>query len=312
MAIGKPRFQSFTVAGTLSLGDEARLEGNIVPDTDDHRNLGAPANRFDTVYARSLSITDGVVFDDQSANTVLAGPASGANAAADFRALVAADLPAHTHAAADVTGTAVVQARAINTTSPLSGGGDLSADRTIAFSNQTANTVLAGPASGGAAAPAFRSLVAADLSAAVPSGLIMLSLSACPSGYTEVTALSGKFALGTLAAAGDVGGTGGSTSYTPAGTNSVPAFTGNQVNTSAVSAGTPTGTVDLASASVTAETGTFVEAADAVHTHGFTGDALAAHQHTVTATGSISAPTFTGTPATIQPPFVKVIFCQKD
>lgn len=291
-----------TVSQTLSLGAQSKVEGNILPDVDDQRNLGGPQNRFATVHARALSITDGVVFDDQAANRVLAGPTTGANAAASFRALVEDDLPA----------TAVVESRAVNTTFPLTGGGDLSTDRTIAFSNQSANTVLAGPASGGAAAPAFRSLVAADLSAAVPSGLIMLSLSACPSGYTEVTALSGKFALGTLAAAGDVGGTGGSTSYTPAGTNSVPIFTGNQVNTSAVSAGTPTGTVDVASGAVTAETGTFVEAADAVHTHGFTGDALAAHQHTVTATGSVSAPTFTGTPATIQPPFVKVIFCQKD
>ena len=53
--------------------------------------------------------------------------------------------------------------RTISTSSPLTGGGDLSADRTISFSNQTANTVLAGPTSGGAAAPAFRALVASDI-----------------------------------------------------------------------------------------------------------------------------------------------------
>lgn len=51
----------------------------------------------------------------------------------------------------------------ISTTSPLTGGGDLSANRTISFSNQSANTVLAGPTSGGAAAPSFRSLVSSDI-----------------------------------------------------------------------------------------------------------------------------------------------------
>jgi hypothetical protein len=69
-----------------------------------------------------------------------------------------------------VTGTAtglnfVPLARLISTTSPLSGGGDLSTDRTIAFANQSANTVLAGPVSGGAAAPGFRALVTADIPA---------------------------------------------------------------------------------------------------------------------------------------------------
>lgn len=54
-------------------------------------------------------------------------------------------------------------ARSISTSSPLTGGGDLSADRTISFSNQNANLVLAGPTTGGAAGPTFRSLVAADI-----------------------------------------------------------------------------------------------------------------------------------------------------
>jgi hypothetical protein len=53
--------------------------------------------------------------------------------------------------------------RTISTTAPLTGGGDLSADRTIAFSSQSANQVLAGPTTGSAAAPAFRALVAADI-----------------------------------------------------------------------------------------------------------------------------------------------------
>jgi len=60
------------------------------------------------------------------------------------------------------TGGALATSRQINTTSPLTGGGDLTADRTISISNQSANKVLAGPTSGVPAAPAFRSLVAAD------------------------------------------------------------------------------------------------------------------------------------------------------
>ena len=69
----------------------------------------------------------------------------------------------------DISGTVtglsgfVATTRTISTTSPLSGGGDLSANRTIALANQSANQVLAGPTSGGAAAPAFRALVTADI-----------------------------------------------------------------------------------------------------------------------------------------------------
>lgn len=65
----------------------------------------------------------------------------------------------------------VLTTRSIGTTSPLTGGGDLSADRTIAFSSQSANTVLAGPTTGGPAAPGFRSLVGADLPAPSASTL---------------------------------------------------------------------------------------------------------------------------------------------
>lgn len=55
--------------------------------------------------------------------------------------------------------------RTISTTAPLSGGGDLSVDRTISLGTQDANTVLAGPTSGSTAAPAFRALVADDVPA---------------------------------------------------------------------------------------------------------------------------------------------------
>jgi hypothetical protein len=68
----------------------------------------------------------------------------------------------------DVSGSVtglVPSARAVNTAAPLSGGGALSSDVTISLANQSANTVLAGPSSGAAAAPNFRALVSADIPA---------------------------------------------------------------------------------------------------------------------------------------------------
>lgn len=47
--------------------------------------------------------TLGLSWQNQSANVVLAGPSTGIPSAPTFRALVAADLPSHTHVAADVT-----------------------------------------------------------------------------------------------------------------------------------------------------------------------------------------------------------------
>lgn len=49
----------------------------------------------------------------------------------------------------------------------------------------------------------------------VPAGVIVLSLTSCPTGFEEETSLSGKFVLGTVAANDDVTDTGGSDSITP-------------------------------------------------------------------------------------------------
>lgn len=87
----------------------------------------------------------------------------------------------------------------------------------------------------------------------VPSGaIIAITSGACATGWTEATDLAGKMLYGTIAANGDIGGTGGSDTVTPAGTNSAPAFTGSALGThlhgvgtyagAAASAGTPAGT----------------------------------------------------------------------
>ena len=58
----------------------------------------------------------------------------------------------------------VPQTRTISTSSPLTGGGDLSANRTISFSSQTANHALLAP-DGSNGTPSFRALVSDDLPA---------------------------------------------------------------------------------------------------------------------------------------------------
>lgn len=97
-------------------------------------------------------------WSNETANTVLAGPTSGAAAAPTFRALTAADLPG---GSASIT---------INAPAFQTGWGTVALGGTLSpsWSNETANTVLAGPASGGAAAPTFRALVAGDYP--IPSG----------------------------------------------------------------------------------------------------------------------------------------------
>jgi hypothetical protein len=100
----------------------------------------------------------------------------------------------------------------------------------------------------------------------LPSGAIVIVVSgACPSGFSEEASLSGKTLLGTLAANGDVGTTGGSDTITPTGTVSKPTstFTGNQVSTSSDSAGTPAGTT-----SWPASVPTFSGSALGTHSHG--------------------------------------------
>ena len=76
--------------------------------------------------------------------------------------------------------------------------------------------------------------------------------------------------------------------FTPTGSNSAPAFTGNAMGTH-VHTLTATGTI---SAPI------------------FTGSALPTHQHNVTPAGTVSAPAFTGTPSSVVQPYI-VVFMWK-
>lgn len=103
--------------------------------------------------------TFAVTWQTQSANTVLAGPTSGAAATPAFRALVSADIPGG-------GGTGTVTSVGLTMPSILSVSGSpitTSGTFTVTLATQFVNTVFAGPASGGSSAPTFRSLVAADI-----------------------------------------------------------------------------------------------------------------------------------------------------
>jgi len=143
--------------------------------TDDIK-VGTKSGSTNEVMSASGSFTSGhLIKSDASGNAVDAGgvlPASEAGASHNF--LTAYDATTGAFSKAQPTESDVVNlttdlagkvptTRTISTTSPLTGGGDLSADRTISLGTQSANEVLAGPTTGSAAAPGFRALVAADI-----------------------------------------------------------------------------------------------------------------------------------------------------
>ena len=128
-----------------------------------------------TSTAQSETLNTTISFTNQNVNTVLAGPASGSAAAAPtFRKLVAADIPdiSGTYYLASnpngyTTNTGTVTSVQVQASSPLTSTANTASSTTLSttikFSNQNKNLVLAGPTSGNAAAPTFRSLVADDI-----------------------------------------------------------------------------------------------------------------------------------------------------
>lgn len=114
--------------------------------------------------------------ESQTANTVLAGPSSGSAAAPTFRSLTVADIP---------TGT---------TASTVALGNHTHSNYLNTSTTRSANTVYAGPSSGSAAAPTFRSLVVADLPTGTTASTVALGnhdhgslyLKRQPSGTSEL------------------------------------------------------------------------------------------------------------------------------
>jgi hypothetical protein len=143
----------------------------------------------------------------QNANTFLSGPSSGAAASPTFRTMVLADLPSI--AASTLLGNPSASSSTPTTITigsglSLSTGGVLSS---IAFSNQNANLIFAGPSSGSAAAPAFRSMVLADLPSIASQTL--LGNPASTSGTPTTITIGANLNLstsGVLSATGSGGG----------------------------------------------------------------------------------------------------------
>lgn len=98
------------------------------------------------------------VYASQAQNLVLASP-NGSSGVPTFRALVSGDLPG---GMGSVTSVGLAAPAFLTVSgSPVTTSGTL----TLTLANQGTNLVLAGPPSGGAVAPTFRALVAADLPA---------------------------------------------------------------------------------------------------------------------------------------------------
>jgi hypothetical protein len=133
----------------------------------------------------NVGVAAGGSFTPQSANFVFSGPSSGPAAAPAFRVLVPADIPSLD--AGKITSGLISQAR-LGTGSDGSGTHFLADDQTYKliggadFPAQAANKVFAGPTSGGNLAPAFRSLVVAD----IPSGIPFTGLDFTGSNLTSI------------------------------------------------------------------------------------------------------------------------------
>ncbi len=128
-------------------------------------------------FGDEVILTGALTLPAEAANTVFAGPTSGGSAVPAFRSLVAADLPAHTHddryyteseVDALIAGTGSGSVTSVGMTvpsflsvagSPVTSAGTLA----VTLATQAQNTIFAGPSTGADAAPAFRSLVAADI-----------------------------------------------------------------------------------------------------------------------------------------------------
>lgn len=118
----------------------------------------------------------------------------------------------------------------------------------------------------------------------IPVGsILMITSGACPTGFTEVAALNGVTLVGTLAANGDVGTTGGSDTITP--------------TTSAINLTAAAQTVSSLTAAAQNISGS--TAAEALHTHTYT--QVPNHVHVEQMNTAITGATGAGFPAVADP-----------
>jgi hypothetical protein len=145
----------------------------------------------------------------------------------------------------------------------------------------------------------------------------LIDSGSCPAGYAEVAGLNGRTILGTVAANGNAGGTGGSATITPQGT--ISAITQVITHTHTVSVTDPghthtlpVGATDDTSAPFDrADAGTNTSGANATTASGSNTTGISAS--TANPAGGVASitPTFTGTAFDPTPPFVRWIACKK-
>ena len=172
----------------------------------------------------------GADFGTQTANTVLAGPTTGSAANPTFRSLVTADLPVGTGTVTSVTFTGDGTVLSSTPSSAVTSSGTL----TATLNTQSANLVLAGPTTGSAADPTFRALTTADLPAGIgtvtsvalsaPSSI--LSVSGSPITNSGTLALSLVSQTANTVWAGPTTGTAANPTFRALVTADLPAGTG--------------------------------------------------------------------------------------
>lgn len=151
-------------SGSVTIGSVLTLTGGgiaLTPPTAGGVSSVSMTVPSELIVAGSPITSSGtlaVTKANQSANTIWAGPSIGPGLGQpSFRALVLADLPAGIGTVTQVAMT--VPPELSVTGSPITTNGTLA----VTKANQSANRVWAGPATGAAAQPTFRALVAADL-----------------------------------------------------------------------------------------------------------------------------------------------------
>ena len=163
--VANPNFGSLPPAplGDTNVVWQVDINGNVSAYVPTPAPGGVTSLSGDSVvYNNALSVRAVTLsLISQVANTALMGPATGANATPTFRALVATDIPALPYG----TVTAVTSGNIDSIATVTVGTNTTTPAISFSLSTQSANLVWAGPASGVAATPTFRALVAADIPA---------------------------------------------------------------------------------------------------------------------------------------------------
>ena len=158
---------AFTAAGTAgqvltSAGAGSPTWTTVGTGTVTSVGLAMPVQFTVTNSPVTSSGTLTAAFTTQSANSLFAGPTSGAGAVPTFRALTTADLPALPYGTGTVTSVGLSLPSIMSVSgSPVTSSGTI----TGTLTTQSVNRIFAGPSSGAAAAPTFRALTTADIPA---------------------------------------------------------------------------------------------------------------------------------------------------